>query len=186
MSQVSKAITLVTANPSKLAEWQRLFPADYALDSVAIDLDEIQSLDLEAIVIDKARRAYEQLGTPVLVEDTSAGLVKLSGLPGPFIKFFELEMGRDALFQLAGAAGEAAIVTAIIGYFDGSHTITARGDVTGSVVAARGENGFGFDVCFVPDGGTKTFAEMTASEKDSLSHRAMAVSELVRQMRELL
>ncbi|HET6924566.1 MAG TPA: non-canonical purine NTP pyrophosphatase, partial [Candidatus Saccharimonadales bacterium] len=88
-----KTITFVTGNPGKLAEWQRLFPADIRLESADVDLDEIQSLDLEAIAIDKAKRAYAQLQRPVLVEDVAAGLDSLGGLPGPFVKYFEKSIG---------------------------------------------------------------------------------------------
>lgn len=178
-----KTITLVTGNAGKLKEWQRLLPKDITLEAVDIDLDEIQSLDLEAIVIDKAKRAYEQVGKPVLVEDVAAGLVKLGGLPGPFIKYFEIALGQDALYQLAGKSGEPAIVTATICYYDGVTAITARGDVAGIVVAPRGNNGFGFDVCFQPEGSTKTYAEMDSDEKDSISHRSQALKVLLKQLK---
>jgi non-canonical purine NTP pyrophosphatase (RdgB/HAM1 family) len=180
-----QTITLVTGNAGKLAEWQRLLPAEFKLESANIDLDEIQSLDLEAIVIDKAKRAFDHIGKPVIVEDVSAGLVKFGGLPGPFAKFFEVTLGPDALFQLAGESGSAAIVTCCAAFYDGTTAITARGDITGKVVAARGENGFGFDSCFMPDGSDKTFAEMSFAEKDSFSHRAHAIKALLTQLKKL-
>lgn len=180
-----KGLTLVTGNPGKLKEWQRLLPSELEVEAADIDLDEIQSLDLEAIVADKAQRAYERLGKPVLVEDVAAGLVRWGGLPGPFIKFFEHTLGLDALFQLAEKAGEPAVVTCTIGYFDGSTTLTVRADVTGTVVAPRGENGFGFDSCFVIDGQDKTYGEMSAGEKDRVSHRAQAVRKMAEQLQQL-
>lgn len=171
--------TLVTGNTGKLAEWRRLFPEDIPLESADIDLEEIQSLDLEAIAIDKAKRAYEQIGSPVLVEDIAAGLNKLHGLPGPFIKFFELQLGADALFQLAGREGEAAVVSCVIAYYDGEQAVAVRADVTGIVTSKRGSHGFGFDVCFVPDGQDKTYGQMTPAEKDTISHRAKAIKLLL-------
>ncbi len=129
--------------------------------------------------------AYELVGGPIIVGDIAAGLVKLKGLPGPFIKFFETQLGADALFKLATKSGDAAIVTCTVAYFDGSTLISVRGEITGTVVSARGNRGFGFDLCFVPDGAAKTFAEMTAAEKDSLSHRSKAVAELVRQLHKM-
>jgi len=181
-NRIMKTITLVTGNPGKLVEWQRLFPKNITLESADIDLDEIQSMDLEAIIADKAKRAYAVIGKPVLVEDVAAGLVKLGGLPGPFIKYFELELGLDALFKLAEKEGDAAIVTCTIGYYDGSSLITARYDVEGTVVPSRGSNGFGFDRVFVPKGQTKTYGEMTPAEKDVISHRANAIKLLVTQL----
>ena len=178
-----RTITLVTGNPGKLAEWQRLFPAEFKLETAAIELDEIQSLDLESIVTDKALRAYERLGKPVIVEDVAAGLVKLGGLPGPFVKFFEVQLGPSALLQLAGEPGCPAIVTCCVAFYDGTTTITARGEATGTIVALRGEQGFGFDTCFMPDGSDKTFGEMSFAEKDGFSHRARAVKALVTQLK---
>lgn len=178
-------ITVVTSNPGKLKEWQRLFPADFKLEAADVDLDEIQSANLEDIAIDKAKRAYEILGKPVVVEDVSAGLDNLNGMPGPFIKYFELAMGMDALFLLAEKAGDPVTVVCTIAYYDGSTTLVARGDIHGSAVPARGNNGFGFDKVFLPDGHTKTFAEMDHEEKDSISHRSQAIKQLVIQLQKL-
>lgn len=176
-------ITLVTSNKGKLVEWQRLLPPEFKLVAADIDLEEIQSLDMEVIIKDKARRAYEKVGGPVIVEDVSAGLDKLGGLPGPFIKFFEIKMGLDVLFQLAESKGDPATVVAIVAYYDGAKLITARGEVRGTVVSARGEQGFGFDKTFVPAGHHKTYGEMEPEEKDSGSHRSIAVRELATKLR---
>ncbi len=171
-----KSTTLVTGNPGKLAEWQRLWPLDIELVSVDVDLDEIQSLDLEAIVIDKVKRAYEAIGKPVIVEDVAAGLDKLGELPGPFIKFFEKKLGLDALYQLAGDEISAATVRCAVAYYDGVRLLTAHSEVHGTAVASRGDNGFGFDKNFVPRGANKAYGEMTTAEKDAVSHRSMAVA----------
>jgi inosine triphosphate pyrophosphatase len=178
-------LTLVSGNPGKQREWQRLMPSEFNFESADINLDEIQSLDLEAIAVDKAKRAYEHLGRAVVVDDISAGLVKLQGLPGPFIKFFETSLGEDAMYQLSTAADRRAIVTCCIAYYDGTNTITARGEVLGRVVSERGENGFGFDTVFIPDGSNETFAQMTPAVKDTFSHRAKAIKALCLQLKEL-
>lgn len=168
-------IFLVTGNANKLEEWRRQLPSDIEIDSLNVDLPEIQSIDPEEIVADKARRAYAATGKPVVVEDVSAGLEKLGGLPGPFVKFFIKKMGENVLFQLAGKDGESATVSCSIAYYDGSELLTVRGDVKGTIVAARGENGFGFDKTFIPDGHEHTYAEMSEEEKDNVSHRSVAI-----------
>lgn len=170
-----KKLYLVTGNQGKLKEWQQILPADIELESVDIDLAEIQSVDPEEIVIDKARRAYAALGKPVVVEDVSLGLDKLNGLPGPFVKFFIEKLGRGALYQLAGAEGEGAVVSCSIAYFDGEQMITARGDVRGTIVSPRGDKGFGFAPSFVPEGETETYAEMDDEKKLSINHRSKAI-----------
>ena len=175
-----KHVFLVTGNQNKLKEWREVLPSDITIDSVEIDLTEIQSIDPEEIVADKAKRAYEATGKPVVVEDVSAQLVKLNGLPGPFVKFFLKAIGDDALFQLAGKEGEKAIVSCAIAYYDGKELLTVRADVDGHVVSARGDNGFGFDVTFVPEGETLTYAEMSSEQKNSLSHRYKAIDLFVK------
>lgn len=176
--------TLVTGNPHKLEEFQRLLPADLAFDSVSLDLDEIQSLDPLAITEHKVRQAYTHVGKPVVVEDVSAGLDALQGLPGPFIKFFEQALGKDALYKLVNG-DNAATVTCTIVYYDGKTMVTAQGVVHGEVVPLRPGQGFGFDNVFVPAGQTKTFSEMAPHEKDKLSHRFLAVKNLLEQLKQL-
>lgn len=177
-------IILVTGNSHKLAEWQRLMPNDVQLSSVDLDLEELQSDDVLEIVTDKVKRAYNQVGKPVIVEDVSAGLIELQGLPGPFIKFFISRLGQDALYQLAGRKdGAQAIASCSAAYYDGSTLLTVKGDVKGTIVSPRGDSSFGFDVTFVPDGYEHTYAEMDPSIKNSLSHRAIAVSLLLEEMK---
>lgn len=180
-----KRFTLVTGNKHKLAEWQRLFPAEFELVSADVDLDEIQSLELDEIITDKAKRAYEHVGKPVLVEDISAGLDKLQGLPGTFVKFFEKRLGTDALFQLAEQAGDPMTVNCAIAYYDGKQLVIVHSEVKGHVSPARGNGGFGFDHVFVPAGQTKTYAEMTPAEKDGVSHRGKAIKSLVQKLQAL-
>lgn len=177
-------IYVVTGNTHKLASFERhLKGYDFAM--AELELEEIQSLDARVIIEDKVKRAYAAIGKPVVVEDVSAGLDNLGGLPGPFIKFFEERLGKDALHQLSGQPSAPATVVSTIGYYDGSRLLVTEGVVHGTVVAARGENGFGFDACFVPDGQSKTYAEMTFSEKDAISHRSLSISALLRELEKL-
>lgn len=168
-------LTLVTSNKGKLQEWQRILPSAIEIVTHDVDLSEIQSLDSEQIVADKAKRAYEQLQTPVIVEDVSAGLERLGWLPGPFIKFFISKLGEGALFELADQSGKRARVACAIAYYDGHTLMTVKAENQGTVVEPRGENGFGFDKVFIPDGSTKTYGEMTMKEKDAVSHRSKAI-----------
>ncbi len=179
-------ITIVTGNLNKLRELSALAPNDLELTNQALELDEIQSLDLRKIVEDKLRRAYEQVGSAVIVEDVSAGLESLNGLPGPFIKFFEQQLGRGALYKLSKQPDDRVTIRCIAGYFDGAKMVFAEGVVHGTITAPRGENGFGFDCVVVPDGQLsderRTVAEMTADEKNAISHRGQAFKSLFQQL----
>lgn len=178
-------ITLITGNQHKLSEWQRLLPADFKLDHLAIDLPEIQSNDASEIAVEKAKQAYAAAGRPVVVEDVTAGLDELNGLPGPFIKFFEEQLGRDALAKLAHQLPAPAVVLATIVYFDGRTAKLFQGTVKGKVIQKATEGGFGFDCVFIPEGANKTYGEMTANEKDACSHRHLAVEQLIAYLRSL-
>ncbi len=180
----SAKITLVTGNKHKLLEWKRLLPKSVKITNTDIDLDEIQSLDLEAIIMAKAKSAYEVIKSPVVVEDIAVSIDSLNGLPGPFIKFFVKQLGNDCLVRLAGREGEPTTVTCMVAYYDGKNSIIAEGVVNGVAVKPRGPNGFGFDFGFMPNGSKKTYAEMTADEKDAVSHRSKAIKSLFERLEE--
>lgn len=171
--------TLVSGNKDKLSEWKRLLPDSVIVDNAEIDLDEIQSLDLRKIVERKAADAYNIIKKPVVVEDVSLGLDSLSGLPGPFIKFFNERMGAEGLYMLTHGKEDDAIVSCCVTYYDGKNFTTIQADVRGRVVASRGAGGFGYDEVFMPEGSIKTYAQMTHDEKDSVSHRSKAVKLLM-------
>ncbi len=168
--------TLVTGNPHKLVELQAIFPAHLNLTSKKVELVEIQSLSLHEIVRHKMHQAYAAIGGPVIVEDVSAELEKLNGMPGPFVKFFEDRLGRGALYTLAGE-GRIKVVCAM-GYFDGETEYIADGVLDGRVVAPREGEGFGFDFVVVPDGYDQTLSELGLEVKNTISHRFKAASAL--------
>lgn len=177
-------ITLVTGNQNKALEYESLLPAgsDTLFKTQKLDLPEIQSLEPEEIVADKLKRAYNIVQAPVIVEDVSAGLESLNGLPGPFIKFFEEKLGATALLQLAQTPGEHVSIVCKVGYYDGRHTSFGTGEIKGLVVEPRGQNGFGFDSVVQPMGSDLTLAEMTSAQKNTVSHRALAIKDLLQQI----
>lgn len=170
-------IYLISGNPNKLLELQHVFPPSCDVTLQPLDLEEIQDLDPHAIVRHKLREAYKKLGAPVIVEDVSAELANLHGLPGPFIKFFEQQLGRGALYTLSGE-GTAVIIRCSMGYYDGSQEHIVDGILHGTITAPRGEHGFGFDCVIIPDGYGKTLAEFEPAEKNRMSHRFLAAQKM--------
>ncbi len=167
-------ITLVTGNPHKLAELKKVFPSEIKLRSIKLDLDEIQTLDLHTIVRHKLHQAFKIVGSPVVVEDVSAELDALNGLPGPFIKFFEEKLGKGALFKLAGETRAKIICS--MGYYDGKQEYIVDGVLDGRIVAPRDGEGFGFDFVLIPDGYDKTMSELGFDIKNTISHRFKAAT----------
>lgn len=162
----------ITGNTFKLQELQAILPGHIDVHHKNLHLEEIQSLNPHEIVRHKLQQAYMAVHAPVMVEDVSAGLASLGGLPGPFVKFFEERLGADALYQLA--PNDAVTITCTMGYYDGTNEIIVDGTVHGVTVKPRGTNGFGFDSCVVIEGQTKTTAELAPEEKNAISHRRAA------------
>ena len=148
-----KRCTFITGNQNKADHLVRLL--DMPINHQKIDLDEIQSTNLKAVVEHKARQAYEVIQEPVLVEDVSLEFTSLGGLPGTFIKFFVEQTGLDATCRmLDGFEDRSATVKCGYGYFDGAQFHYFEGSVGGTIARepGKGGRGFGWDRLFIPDG----------------------------------
>lgn len=167
----------ITGNKGKLAEVQAVLPDVEALD---IDLPEIQSLDAHEIIKAKLLEAQKHQTGEFIVEDNSLYLEGIKGLPGPLIKWFLKTVGNDGLYKMAEAFGNFnAEAKVVIGYSNSAGEISFfEGRTKGTIVSARGDQGFGWDPIFQPEGYDKTFAEMGVEEKNKFSMRRIAVEEL--------
>lgn len=165
---------LVTGNPGKLAEARRIVGPD--LDAVAVDLPEIQSLDIHAVLRAKAEVAWAAVGAPVIVEETGLELAALAGFPGPLVKWMLDAVGAEGIARTALALGDPrATARCVLAAFDGERTIEGAGETSGELVLPpRGPRGFGWDPVFRPDGETRTYGELSDEEKDRIGHRGKA------------
>lgn len=176
-------VVLVTGNPGKLAEARRLSTID--LEAIAIDLPEIQSLDIREVLAAKAVLAWERLERPLIVDETALELEALNGFPGVLIKWMLESVGAEGIARTAASLGDgrATARCALLRYTPESE-IFAEGTTTGRLVLPpRGEGGFGWDPIFEPDGHDRTFAELAGPEKDRISHRGQAWRHLERRLR---
>ena len=177
-------LVFLTSNPGKAREASALLGR--AIPARPLELPEIQSLAFREVVVAKALAAAERLGVPVLVEDSGLALPAWKGYPGPLTKYAVGAVGEAGFARLAHAWGDArAEAVSTLGLaWPGAKpedVVVAEGRVPGALAPEpRGANGFGWDVVFVPDGEARTFAEMSAEEKNARSHRARAFGELKR------
>lgn len=171
------ALYFITGNAGKFREIQAILPD---IEQLKLDLDEIQSLDAQAVVEHKLKQAAAHHDGAFLVEDTSVELDCLDGLPGTFIKFFLDTLGPARLAELVLKYDKhSATVRTTIGYRDESGAIEYFvGTYRGTVVAPRGTGGFGFDPAFIAEGQTKTNAELTQEQKNTFSARGIAARKL--------
>ena len=136
----------------------------------------------------KALAVLVRTGLPALADDTGLEVKALGGAPGVYSARFAgpqasyVDNVEKLLAELREVADRRATfrTVAVLAFPDGSEII-AEGAVNGVIaLERRGAGGFGYDPLFIPDGSTKSYAEMTSAEKNALSHRAKALQELAR------
>lgn len=152
-------ITFITGNQNK-ADYLAKY-LGFPVDHVKLNLDEIQSLDLKEIVEHKVRQAYEKIQKPVIVEDVSLEFSALGKLPGTFIKFFVDEVPFETICSMIDGKTRKATARCVFGYFDGKDLQLFEGGLDGEIATSpSGENGYGWDKIFIPQGYSVTRASL--------------------------
>ncbi len=174
------SLLFITSNKGKLREIQALIPD---VQSIDLDLPEIQEIDPHKVIAAKLVEAQKYRSCAFLVEDTSLSLDGMGGLPGPLAKWFVRSIGVDGIYALSKTFGARATARTIIGYADeNNEMLFFEGSLSGLVVPPNGKDGFGWDAIFQPESSSKTFAEMTAAEKNQFSMRKIAAEGLRRHL----
>jgi XTP/dITP diphosphohydrolase len=168
-------IYFATTNKNKLREARDLL--GFEIKQADLDIQEIQSMDIEEIAKDKVRKAYEIIRKPVIVEDTALYLDGWNSFPGPFVFWVGETMGVEGICKYLGKNRKAE-AKVCVAYFDGERVETFTGSVKGEISDSVRGNRFGFDRIFIPEGEKRTFAEMGVDEKNRISHRMKAFRKL--------
>ncbi|MDH5543645.1 MAG: RdgB/HAM1 family non-canonical purine NTP pyrophosphatase [Nitrospinota bacterium] len=169
-------LILVTGNENKLREARQILGIDIA-QGKAKELHEIQTISVAEAVRHKAEEAYEQLKTPLLVEDSGLVINVWNGLPGALIKWFEEAVHNEGILKMLGDEKDRrAVAQCYVALHNGKEVKVACGEVPGSIAfKPSGDTGFGWDSIFIPDGYEITYAEMPSEKKNSISHRKKAL-----------
>ena len=164
----------VTSNQNKFRELSELL--DFKLSLIMLDLQEIQTTDLQELVKFKLCQAYENVQEPVIVEDTSLYFKAWNDLPGPLVKFFLKNLGVSGMVSaLEEFKNNFASVICCLGFTeDGKCIQLFEGKVKGNIVKPRGSQHFGWDSIFIPEGYEQTFGEMPIQKKNQISARGIA------------
>lgn len=170
-------ITLITGNLGKVEEVNRYLGVmpQIEIDHQSLDLEEIQSLDIEEIVKDKAMHAYEKIGIPVLVEDSSLAFNTMGRLPGTLIKWFSQELGYENLCRLVDGKNRGCVAKVCYGFCDGKTTRLFNGEMKGTIADSPKGEGFGWSNIFIPEGYDRTYAEIPVEEKEPFAMRKIAL-----------
>ncbi len=190
-------LVVATHNPGKLREIEALVaPAGLTVITAASlglpEPEETGRTFAENATL-KAIAAAIASGHPALADDSGVCVDALNGDPGVYSarwagpeKDFaaamqRVEDGLDAAGAVTPEARTAHFVAVLCLAWPTGATVTFRGEVKGHMVwPPRGDNGFGYDPMFVPDGYDRTYAEMTTEEKKGMSHRALAFAAFAR------
>jgi XTP/dITP diphosphohydrolase len=168
-------LTIVTSNANKAVEVAAFFGGSLEVTHISLDIPEHRSDDVGAIAKGKAQYAYDQLRTPLIVDDTGFSIDALNGFPGPYAAYVLHTLGNTGILKLMeGVKNRNAHFTTAIAYADTSGIRVFTGTIHGSITTSpRGNNGFGYDPIVDVDG--RTLAEMSLEEKSVISHRAKAL-----------
>ncbi|MCA1190399.1 MULTISPECIES: RdgB/HAM1 family non-canonical purine NTP pyrophosphatase [unclassified Saccharopolyspora] len=196
-------LLLATRNAKKLVELRRILEAEGVTGVEVVGLDAVPEFPeapetgatFEENALAKAADAARATGLPAVADDSGLAVDALNGMPGVLSARWSGAHGDDQanLDLLLGQIGDvpderrgaAFVSAAALVLPDGTETVV-RGEWPGTVVRAeRGTNGFGYDPIFVPEGETRTAAELSAEEKDADSHRGRALRSLLPTLREL-
>ena len=198
-------VVLASRNAHKIEEMARILDdAGLHVEVVGIDafdgvVDVPEVAETEATfegnALLKARAVCAATGVPAVADDSGLCVDALNGMPGILsarwsggggdVANLELVLAQlgDTPDERLGAQFRCAVALVLP---DGREA-TVHGEMRGRLVRApRGTNGFGYDPIFVPDGESRTSAELTSEEKDAISHRGNALRALVPVLRDLL
>lgn len=199
-------LLVASRNPKKLAELRRVLDRAELSGLTLVSLDDVAAFDeapetgatFEENAVAKARDGFAATGLPTVADDSGLAVDALNGMPGVLSARWSGRHGDDAantallLGQLGDVLDErrgAAFVSAcalVFGPGDADSSVV-RGEWLGSIAREpRGDGGFGYDPVFVPDGSTRTAAELSPEDKDSVSHRGRALAALVPALRALV
>jgi XTP/dITP diphosphohydrolase len=186
-------LLLATHNRHKTREFGQLLGKNFTLRDLMTehDLPEIletgrsfeENAAIKAIAISKI--FPDEI---VIADDSGLEVKSLEGAPGIFSARYAGESASDrrnvekVLCELQGATERSAQFRCVVALAkNGELMTTVAGEVAGTITKSpRGENGFGYDPIFVPEGFEETFAQLPSETKNAISHRAKAVAELVR------
>ena len=184
-------LVFATGNSHKLQEVQGLFKEGFALSCLKdVNITEEIPETADNLVdnaLQKAWYVYNKCGIPCFADDTGLEVDALGGAPGVYSARYAGEQKDSKLNMLLllknmnGKANRNARFRTIIAYIDeNAQEHIFEGEIRGKIIENMvGENGFGYDPIFVPEGYEQTFAELSSEIKNTISHRARAMEKFL-------
>lgn len=186
-----ESVFLASGNKHKIEELRQvLAPLGIDLKSVvdfsdAEEVDEDQP-DLEGNAMKKASFWHRKTGLPSLADDTGLEVDALGGAPGVYSARYAGEKAtyddnvNKLLSELEGKKDRSAQFRTVVAYVTEDEEQIFEGICRGEIIQEKkGDKGFGYDPVFMPDGYEETFAELSSTEKNKISHRGIAVRKFI-------
>jgi XTP/dITP diphosphohydrolase len=189
-------LVFATHNSNKAKEIQSLLPDDFQI----LTLTKINCLNeipetaetLEGNSLLKAQFVSDNFNLNCFADDTGLEIVALNGKPGVYsARYAGVDKNAEAnmnlvLSELENESNRKAQFRTVITLILNEKTVLFEGIVKGEICTEkRGTDGFGYDPIFIPEGQSKTFAEMTLTEKNQQSHRARAFEKMIEFLKSL-
>jgi len=185
-----KRLLFVTNNAHKLTEIRQIAGNQMEILSLADtgfsgEIEETAP-DLEGNALQKARFIHNLYGFNCFADDTGLEVDALDGAPGVLsaryagIKATHADNVNKLLTEMEGNTQRTARFRTVIALILNDTEYLFEGRIEGTIsLSTSGDEGFGYDPVFVPQGYTQTFAELPAAEKNRISHRGLAVEKLM-------
>ena len=186
-----KSLVFATNNRHKLEEVRAILQDKFNIISLAEigcfeDIPET-STTIEGNAVQKAQYIVDHFNTACFADDTGLEVEALDGRPGVYSARYAGEAATyddnvdKLLEELKDKSNRKARFKSVIAVISGGRELLFEGIINGTILQERrGTSGFGYDPVFVPEGYDQTFAEMPPALKNTISHRALAVDELVK------
>ena len=183
-------LVIATSNQHKLKEIENIFKGTVIKEILAMPSDIGEIIENGTTFIEnsliKARAVYNYTKLPSLSDDSGICVNALNGEPGIYSARYGGEnLGYKEKMQLIldklknKDDRTAYFITSTVCVLDDNYYIALEGRVNGKIIESpRGFDGFGYDPIFQPDGYNVTYAEMSLEEKNSMSHRALAMNKM--------
>ena len=174
--QQSSELFFASSNEHKFEEVQRILSnLGVNIKLFKTTLEEIQSNSLNKIAKRKAIDAFTKIQKPIIIEDDGLFINPLNGFPGPYSSYAYDTIGNKGIIQLLqNSEHRDAKFVAIIAYYNGIDEVKLfESSISGKISKEIKKGGWGYDPIFIPEGESKTYANV--SDKDKFSHRSASL-----------
>ena len=175
----------VTGNSGKFKEVkEKLLPLGFEVVQHDIGYPEIQAESLEEVAQYGVEYLEDKIDQPFIIEDAGLFIEVLKGFPGVYSSYVFYKIGLRGILKLLDGKDKSdrkAVFRSVIAYKEPDvKPILFVGECYGTISNKEiGTHGFGYDPIFIPDGDTRTFGQMSVSEKNCFSHRGRSIEKLL-------